>query len=225
VFKWRKIVCLMLACIFPALLMSQDSGGAILRSSSKGGVVLNGNPAPVSSAIFKNDLVQTDAQSIAKIDATGSTVDVQPETLLQFEVDELVLQHGTLLVSTSTALKVRVGCVTVTPITMDWTQYDVTDVDGKVTVVAHKNDVKVQSRGLHLEKTRQGARGEEIVHAGEQTTREDKCGGAEPSPAHAIGAALNSPRVILPAAGAIIAGTLCWILCFNNQPPSPSDPR
>jgi len=215
----RKLVCVALTCVLPSALMGQDSAAAVLRSN--GGVMLNGNAAPVSSALFKDDNIQTQPAATAKIDATGSTVDVQPETFLQFEGDELALQHGTLQLITSRGMKVRVGCLRVVPINMDWTQYDVTDVDGKVTVVAHKNDVKIESRGARLPKNRPGGRSEDIVHAGERATRSDSCGADIPSQAPASGGVLNSPKVIWAAVGVITVGVTCWILC-ENEPISPS---
>ena len=126
--EWRKLVCGLMIVILPTSLMAQNSARAMLHND--GGVWLNGSPAPNSSAIFLNDLVQTQKGSWAKIDADGSTVTVQPETIVQFEGDELVLDHGGLQVNTSRGLKVRVNCITVIPLTQDWNRYDVTDVDG-----------------------------------------------------------------------------------------------
>ena len=92
--------------ILPTLLMAQDSARAILHNG--GGALLNGNPAPNSSAIFLHDLVQTQKGNGAKIDADGSTVMVQPDTIVQFAGDELVLDHGGLQLNTSRGMRVRV---------------------------------------------------------------------------------------------------------------------
>ncbi|MGA8700903.1 MAG: hypothetical protein WB625_04595, partial [Candidatus Sulfotelmatobacter sp.] len=92
--QWRKLVCGVMIVILPTSLMAQNSARAMLHDD--GGVWLNGSPAPNSSAIFLHDLVQTQKGNWAKIDADGSTVTVQPETIVQFEGDELVLDHGSL---------------------------------------------------------------------------------------------------------------------------------
>ncbi len=47
---WSKFVCSAMIVILPTSLIAQDSSRAMLHSN--GGVWLNGNPAPNSSAIF-----------------------------------------------------------------------------------------------------------------------------------------------------------------------------
>ena len=131
--------------VLPVSLMAQTSGGAMLHSD--GGVWLNGNPAPNSSAIFPHDLIQTQKEHRAKIDANGSAVTVEPDTIVQFDGEELVLDHGGLQVNTSREMKVRVNCITVIPVTQVWTRYDVIDVDGKIRVTANENNVKIHYQG------------------------------------------------------------------------------
>ncbi len=220
----RKFVCAALALVLPASLMADDSSAAMLHHN--GGTLLNGNPAPPSSAIFPNDTVQTQPQHEATINAAGSTVTVEPETLVQFEGDEIIVDHGTVLVGTSRGLRVRVGCIAVIPAAALWTQYDVTDVDGRVTVAARKSDVNIESRGSKLQSGRPGVDGQRVtVREGEQKTREEKCGATTKPPRYidAKGAILNSPYVRWPAAGAIVLGT-CLIWCHGDDPLSPSRP-
>jgi len=220
----HKFVCAALAVVLPVSLMADESTAAILRHD--GSALVNGNPAPPSTAIFANDTVQTLSQHEAAINLSGSTITIAPETLIQFNGDELILDHGTLKVSTSRELRVRVGCITVIPVSSAWTQYDVTDVDGKVTVAARKSDVNIDSRGSKLQPARSGGRNERVtVREGEQKTREEHCGAA-PKPQsyiHATGPILNSPYIKWPAVGAIIVGT-CLILCRGDDPVSPSKP-
>jgi hypothetical protein len=230
--EWRNLVCGVMMAMVPAAAMAQDSRRAMLHS--EGGTSLNGNPAPNSSAIFPHDLIQTQKSNTAKIDADGSTVTVQPDTLVQFEGDELVLDHGSLQVKTAHVMRVRVNCLTVIPITPDWTQYDVTDVDGKVTVAAYQNDVKIHSHGARVRQSKQSATSPEspssgnsdaIVHQSEQKTRDEHCGAAaKPSEAiDAKGAILNS--VWARGAGVVAIGVLtCWALCRGDEPVSPSVP-
>jgi hypothetical protein len=61
-------------------------------------------------------VIQTEPGHVAKIDADGSTVTVQPETVLQFRDNEIVLDHGSLQMDTSRGLKVHVNCLTVVPV-------------------------------------------------------------------------------------------------------------
>jgi len=210
--------------ILPESLWAEDSTMAILHGTP--GVLLNGTPAPASSALFPDDLVQTQARSEATINAAGSAVTVNPDTVVQFEGSELHLDHGSLQVSTSTQLRVRVGCLTVIPVNPAWTQYDVTDVDGKVTVAARTSDVNIEIRGSKLTQGQKGGRAQRVtVREGEQQTREENCAVAPQAPAYvaAKGAILNSPWVKWPAVGAIGIAT-CWVLCRGDDPISPTLP-
>jgi hypothetical protein len=221
-FKKHTVVCLIMTAVLPASLLADDTGAAILRSN--GEVLLNGNPAPATATLFPGDTVRIQPKSAARIEVSGSTVDISSETVLQFESDEIDLDHGSVSVNTSRAFKVRAGCLTVIPVNVDWTKYDVTDTNGKVTVAATKNDVNIDSRGGNARAIKTGNSGRVTVREGEQKSREEKCGAADFKESIAAnGAYLNSPFVKI-AAGAIVAGTLCLVLCFNDDPISPSKP-
>lgn len=218
-FAWRKLVCGLMIVILPTLVLTQDSTRAMLHND--GGVWLNGNPAPNSSAIFLHDLVQTQKSNWAKIDAKGSTATVQPDTIVQFEGDELVLEHGGVQMNTSLGMKVRVNCITVIPLTQDLSRYEVIDVDGKVRVAAHQSDVKIHYRLAATRVSKQSRSSDVTVHQGEQVTREERCG-APAKPAAEIAAAgpiLSSPWVIGIGGAAVIAVT-CWALCRGDEPVS-----
>jgi hypothetical protein len=130
----------------PVSLPAQDVTGAILRANGVG-ILLNKASAPPSTAIFADDLIETPKGSVARIEITGSPADINSETVVQYEVDELVLDHGSLSVNTSRGLRVRIGCLTVTPVNpAEWTQFEVLDLDGKVTVHALKSDVYIDAR-------------------------------------------------------------------------------
>jgi hypothetical protein len=221
----RNVICGAMAFILPISLVAADSGPAILYS--KGGLWVNGNVAPASLAIFADDLVQTQAASVGKIDAEGSTVTIQPDTIVQFQGDMLVLDHGTLLVSSSRQMRVRVGCLTVIPLAAEWTQYDVIDVDSRAKVFARKGDVRIRLQTVKSTRSKAEDSEGEIVHEGEQSTREERCGTpsrSTPGYISARGAIMNSPWVKWPAVGAIAIMT-CWVLCRGDDPVSPSSPR
>jgi len=204
--------------------VADDTWAAILRST--GNVLLNNNRAPSTSALLSGDLIVVQSGAAARIELTGSAVDINPETIVQFEGDELVLEHGSLSVNTSRGLRVRVGCVQITPVHIDWTRYDVSDVDGRVTVSALKDDVYLESRSVNPQQAKGSERsGRVIVREGERKSREEKCGGADlkPNPiADGTGPILNSPYVIGSAVVGI--GGLCWILCRGDNPLSPARP-
>jgi hypothetical protein len=214
--------------ILPVSLMADDTA-AMLRSS--GGVLVNKNVAPASVALFPDDLIETQDKVAARIESSGSTADINPDTVLQFEGDELVLEHGSLSVNTSRGLKVRIGCITVTPVNLDWTHYDVADMNGKVTVSAMKNDVYIDSRSNTAQsakdKAKQGAHFDRVtVRESEEKSRDEKCPAAPVKLSDrfaAKGAIMNSPWA--RGAGIIGIGVLtCWALCRSDEPISPSGP-
>jgi hypothetical protein len=197
-------------------------------------VLVNKNQAPASNALFPDDLIETPQNGVARIEAPGSTADITANTIVQFEGDELVLEHGSVSVNTSRLLRVRVGCVTVTPVNADWTHYDVTDLDGRITVSAQKNDVYIDARSDRSDKAEKAAEkagqpahsDRTIVHEGEQKSREEKCGGPPVKESGRLagrGAIMNSPYVQWPAGG-VIVGLTCWVLCNSDGPLSPSAP-
>ncbi len=192
---------------------------------SDGGAWLNGKPAPTSIAIFPHDSVQTRTESTAKIDVDGSTVTIQSDTLVQFEEDELVLDHGSLHLNSARGMRVRVNCMTVIPLTQEWTRYDVIESSGKVMVVADENDVKIHYRQAAVRQSKNAGYSDVTVHRGEQVTREERCD-AEPKPLQGLaarGAILNSPWA--KGAGIAAIGILtCWALCRGDEPVSPDKP-
>jgi hypothetical protein len=148
--------------------------------------------------------------------------------VVQFEVDELDLDHGFLQLATSRQMRVRVNCLTVTPLSADQTQYDVIDVDGKVKVIAHKHDVKIHAKESAAREAKQGEShsrsSDVIVREGHETTRDEHCGAAvKPTDRVAAdGAILNS--VWAKGAGLTGIGLLCVLLCHGDDPMSPSRP-
>ena len=223
--KWRNFVCLPMILILPVSLLADDNAAALLRGDN--GVLLNNNPAPPTSALFRDDLIETQKGAVARIEASGSTADLSPETVVQFADDELALDHGTVSVNTSRELKVRVGCITVTPISADWTHYEVRDVDGKVTVSALKSDVYLDSRSANQRQVKLSRQSErEIVRESEQKSRDEKCGAAEireSTPRPGIGPILNSRLAWVLGVGGVGA-VVCLGLCHDDDPLSPSGP-
>lgn len=225
--KGHNLVCgamivFLTIVILSAPLPGQDLGRAMLHSD--GGARLNGKPAPNYSAIFPYDGVETPKESTAKIDADGSTVTIRPGSMVQFDEVELVLDSGSLEVNSRRGMGVRVNCMTVVPLTQEWTRYDVIDADGKVTVVAQENDVKIHYGRVAARQSKDAGSSDVTVHRGEQVIRDERCRtGSQPAPLDAKGAILNSPWA--RGAGIAAIGVLtCWALCRGEEPVSPDKP-
>ena len=163
---WDGRVCfpqdgkLLLLLVVPASLVAADQPAAMLYSH--GAALLNGNSIARSSAIFSGDLIQTNADSAANINASGSIVLVLNDSLVQFQGNAVKLEHGGVTISTSKLLATRVGDVTVSPAASVWTEFEVRDVDGRVQIAARKGDLTLTDDT-----------GTTTLPQGQQTTRDE----------------------------------------------------
>ena len=219
---YLKILSCMMVVIFPAALLAADQPAAMLYSH--GTALLNGNSITRSSAIFSGDLVQTHADSVANINATGSAVLVLNDSLVQYQGNAVKLEHGGITISTSKSLATRAGDVTVSPAGSGWTDFEVRDVDGTVQIAARKGDLTISDDTG----TTTLAQGQETTRDDSQSPNEDnnkkkkKRKGAGTAPA-AGGGILDSPWAIGIGGGAIVGAT-AWVLIRGDEPVSPAKP-
>ncbi|HEY1261942.1 MAG TPA: hypothetical protein VGF06_00375 [Terriglobales bacterium] len=208
----RKIACWMMVFVYPVTLLAADSGAAMLHV--RGTTWLNGSAVPQSSAVFPGDLIQTRPDAVANINAAGSSVAILSDSLVKFEGSGLWLDHGALAVATSKRLKAHSGQISVAPASDSWTEFQMSQADGKVQIVARKGDLLITDDS-----------GTSTLAPGQQTTRyaasdSQKGGGAAPAGG---GGVLDSPYVMyggIAAAGAL----LTWVLVQDGKPFSPSNP-
>ena len=140
----RSVVCCALAILFPAqTMLAGETASAMLYTN--GAAWLNGSEAPKSAAVFTGDMLQTRFDSTANIQANGSNVMVLADSLVKFEGPAVELEHGAVRVTTSRGLEARAGDVTVKPAGNSWTEFQVTDVDGRVQIAANKGDLTAVS--------------------------------------------------------------------------------
>jgi hypothetical protein len=211
--KLRHGLCWGLIVGFPAMLFAADAVPAMLYA--KGEAWINGTTVPKSSAIFPGDLIQTRADSLVNINATGSRILVLADSVTKYQGNEVSLEHGTLTVVTSTEMETRAGDVKVRPVSKDWAEFAVTHVDGTVQIVAKKGDLAIDD-----------GQQTSTLSQGQQTTRDDspdqqkkkkKRGGAAVA---ATGSVLNSTAAI--AAGTIGVGAVAlWVYTRGDEPISP----
>ncbi len=213
VFHLRILSCIMVV-VLPVALLAADLPGAMLYSH--GTALLNGTNISRSSAIFAGDLVQTNADSVANINATGSSVLVLNESLVEYQGTTLKLEHGGVTVSTSKLLATQAGSVKVSPVASVWTEFEVRDVDGKVQILARKGDLTIKDDNG----TTTLAQGQEATRDdSQQNEKKNRRVAAAQVPGY--GAALDSPWAIGIGGGIIIGGT-AWVLIHNDEPASPS---
>jgi hypothetical protein len=212
----QKVLSCIMVIVVPAALFAADSNLAMLYSN--GTALLNGSSLARSSAIFPGDVVQTTADSVAKINAVGTSLMVLADTLVQFEGHAVKLEQGGVAISTSKGMAARTGEVTVTPKGSVWTQFDVRSMDGQIQVTAQKGDVTV-SDGAGTTTLAQGqetTREESQPPQNEKKKKKRRAGGAIPG---AGGGILDSPILIGIGFGAV-AGLTTWVLIQGDQPVS-----
>ena len=223
---YLKTVCCVMIVIFPAALFAADQPAAMFYSH--GAALLNGNSIARSSAIFSGDLVQTNAHSVANINATGSTVLVLNDSLVRYEGSAVKLERGGLSISTSKLLGTRAGDVTVSPAASVWTEFEVRDVDGRVQIAARKGDLTISdntgtttlAQGQQTTREESGSAEEKSKNPEENKKKKRRAGGAI---AGAGGAILDSP-VAVGIGGAAIGAVTAWVLIQGDKPASPSKP-
>lgn len=209
-----------LIMVVPVTLLGQ-APAAILHT--QGGVWVNGYEARDSSAIFKGDSLETKQAFSGTLTLDGTSVLMQPETVGKFDGDLFVLDHGSVAVETSRSFKVQANCIMVTPVQNEFTQYEVTDVNGNVRVAARKLDVNVtrEMKGKPSAQSDAASQGGTVHEGEEKSYGETAVCGAPPEPV-GPGSGLN-PKWI--AAGAAGGGglLLCLLLCTSHgggkQPP------
>lgn len=217
---FRSAVCCLLSILFPAqVMLAGETASAMLYTN--GSAWVNGSAVPKSAAVFSGDMLQTRPDSTASLQSNGSNVMVLADSMVKFEGPAVELEHGAVRVTTSRGLAARAGDVTIKPAANAWTEFQVTDVDGRVQIAANKGDVTVQDD-----------KGTTTVTQGQQTTRDDtsdpekkkkrrrRAAGAAPA---AGGGIMSSPAVVYGGLG-VAGGAAIWIWTRSEPPVSPSCP-
>ncbi len=216
----RSALSMVLAMLLPGQLLAADAASAMLYAN--GTAWVNGSTVPKSAAVFAGDMVQTRPDSTANLSASGSSVMVLADSLVKFQGPAVEIEHGAVRVSTAQGMATQAGEVTVKPAGSSWTEFQVTDVDGQVQIVATKGDVTVQDQ-----------QGTTTVQEGQQTTRDDtsnpekkkkkKRRGA--GAATAAGGGILSSSTAIYTGIAIVGGVTTWVLLQDDEPLSPACPN
>ncbi len=211
---FRNAVCWVMLALFPISLSAADTNAAMLFA--KGTTWVNGGTVTDSTAVFPGDLVQTRFDSMANINAAGSNVMVLSDSLVTFNGNGVSIDHGSVSVKTSHGLQTSAYDLTVSPTANISTEFDVSNTEGKVKIVALKGDLSITDES-----------GTSTLAQGQQTTREASLskkkrrnGGAAPA---AGGGILDSP-IIVGAGAAAIGGLVIWVACQSPYPASPKTP-
>jgi hypothetical protein len=195
-------------------LMGGELASAMLYTN--GSAWLNGSAVPRSAAVFAGDMLQTRADTTANIQAAGSNVMVLADSLVKFQGPSVEIEHGSVRVTTSRGLATQAGDVTVKPAANSWTEYQVTDVDGRVQIAANKGDLMIQDD-----------QGTTTIQQGQQTTRDDtsdeqkkkkKRRRSGQGAATAAGGGIMSSNAAVYTGIGIAGGVGIWLV-LRNEPP------
>jgi hypothetical protein len=214
----RNTFCCILVLIVPVSMFAADSGAAMLYA--KGTAWLNGSTVPRTSAVFPGDLVQTKPNSVANINAPGSSVIILSDSMVKFEGSTVLIEHGGVTVATSQGMTTRAGAVTVSPASNALTEFEVTDLNGTVQIVARKGDVSV-SDGSQTSTLAQGEQTTRDETQPDQNKKKKRRGGAAEA---AGGGVLDSP-IAIGVGSAAVGGLVTWVLLQGDEPASPSKPQ
>jgi hypothetical protein len=210
----------LLAILFPAqMMLAGETASAMLYTN--GAAWLNGSEVPKSAAVFSGDMLQTRPDSTASIQSNGSNVMVLADSLVKFEGPAVELEHGSVRVTTSRGLAARAGDVTVKPASNSWTEFQVTDVDGRVQIAANKGDLTVQDD-----------KGTTTVTQGQQTTHDDttdtdkkkKKRRRGAGAATAAGGGIMSSTPVVYGGLAAVGAVGVWVWLRPEPPVSPACP-
>jgi len=214
----KSALACLLAFLLPMQLLAKDSTAAMVYAS--GAAWVNGTEVPKSAALFAGDMLQTRPEATANINASGSSIMVLSDSLVKYQGPSVEVEHGAVRISTSNGLAAQAGEVTVKPSGSGWAEFQVTDVDGRMQIVANKGDLTIQDQ-----------QGNTTLSQGQQTTRDDttspekkkkkkRGAGAQP----AAGGGILSTNGAIYAGAAVVTGVTIWVLLQHGEPMSPSCP-
>jgi hypothetical protein len=209
----RNVLFWMLIAVLPLPVLAANPNAAMLYT--KGTAWLNGGTVPSSSALFPGDMVQTKVNSLANINAAGSSVMILSDSLVKFEGSAVSINRGGVSIKTAKGLQTRTEDVTVAP-SSGVAEFNVSNTDGELKVMALKGDVSISDGSSTT-----------TLSEGQQTTRDlssrkerKRHGGAAPA---AGGGIMDSP-IVVAAGGAAIGALVTWVALQSSNPASPSVP-
>jgi hypothetical protein len=210
-----KAIVWFVVLLTSAALCAQEAGTAVLFGT--GSVYLNGAQVSNSSAVSGGDVIQTKENGAANINAPGSSIVIESNSIVRYRADGFALDRGNISVATGKGVSVFARDFKITPAAGGWTEFYVTRTNGGIGIMARKNPIIVSCGATTT-----------TVREGQQISRDDaaNCGllaKSNGAPTAAKGPILTSERVggATAAAGAALA---IWAVGQSDDPVSPSVP-
>jgi hypothetical protein len=210
-----KAITTIIVLIISVSLLAQETSTAVLYGT--GSVYLNGGPVTNSSAITPGDVIQTKETGAANINAPGTSVVVESNSIVRYRPEGFALDRGNISIATGKGLSVFARDFKVTPAAGGWTEFYITRANGSIGIIARKNPITVSCGASSL-----------TVKEGQQISRDDaaNCGLISKSsgaPAAAKGPVITANRA---GYGALAGGAALaiWSLKNEDNPVSPAVP-
>jgi len=171
-----------------------------------------------SSALFVGDTVATRPDSVASINAEGSMVLVLADSSIQFEGNSVNMGHGGVVVTTSQAMAVRAGKLTIAPVAQRAAKFEVSDADGVIQIAAREGALAINDGSSTT-----------ILQQGQETTRQDSDQSEGPkrdkgAPPTGSGFHMSPKTAAIVFGGAAAAGTTAAILLTTGNSSHPVSP-
>lgn len=205
---YRSVIAVLLCILIPGTLLPASQ--AAMMYAKGGDVLLNGVPAPESSAIFAGDRVTTTSTSAVNLVLQGSSVVMDPQSTLLYEGTFFDLSAGGASVITCNQMQGRSGGVTVTPSAPVDTHYRIAHENGRLLVAALAGSVKVVDHGTETLLAAGNAMSFAEDQPEQNDKRHDKRKGVPPSPISPAGVSPGS-YILIGAAAAGSAGALAIV--------------
>src|SRR5260370_3727947 len=212
----RRLLSWLLVLLTPAALIAADADTAVLYGT--GSVYLNGSLLSNSSAVTTGDVIQTKETGAANLNAAGSTVVIESNTIVRFQSSGLALDRGSVSVATGKGLSVFARDFKISPVSSAWTEFYTSRASGVIQIIARKNSITVSCGPTTA-----------TIKAGQQVSRDDAAdcgvaekrgGGAAPAAQAPILTSSSAERAVVGAGGAL----LLWVLIHDDYPLSPPLP-
>jgi hypothetical protein len=210
----RKALSIFLGVVVsvPAVAAGTDTTPSAM-ANTYGTVWINGSVAPSHLPLFPGDRLQTGENSTIRISSSGSSLTMQADSLAEFERGALVLETGSAKISTAARMSVRAGEVDVVPASSAWTDFQLTNADGKIQIIALKGDLQLTD-----------GQQTDTLQEGQQATQEDAPPATSQKPHRPTRGKFIKKKYLIYAA--IAGGTAAgiWAIVDATSGSSPASP-
>src|SRR5260370_16910033 len=137
----RRLLSWLLVLLTPAALIAADADTAVLYGT--GSVYLNGSLLSNSSAVTTGDVIQTKETGAANLNAAGSTVVIESNTIVRFQSSGLALDRGSVSVATGKGLSVFARDFKISPVSSAWTEFYTSRATALIHIIPPNNSITV----------------------------------------------------------------------------------